>query len=482
MRHVIFCFFCLLLVCCGSESEEKKEQTVPKEKQAKVYKKRSLEEIKSSGVLRVSTTYSSTSYFLYKGKIMGFEYELLQRFAEHLGVRLEIEVANDIDNLIPNLINGKVDLMAHGLTVTAERKAQINFSDYIYLTKQVLVQKKPTNWRQMKWSSLERSIIHDAMDLLNDTVAIREETSYRERIENLSNELGGTIHIKKLDGSLTTDEIIKKVAKGELKYTIADENIAKIMASYYPILDISVPVSFSQKIAWATRKESTDLLNELNQWLKKSKKTVDYYVIYNKYFKNTRDFKKRTKSKFYSINSHKISKYDALIKKHAKKIGWDWRLVASIVYQESRFNPNAKSWAGAKGLMQIMPATAKELGVESRSDPNHSIEGGTKYLQYLYNKLDKIEDPVQRKKFAIASYNCGFYHVLDARNLAKKRGLNPTIWDQNVEDILLELNLKKNYSDPVVKYGYVNGIEPYNYVQEIFERYKHYQDFIPKGN
>lgn len=469
----------LVLISCSSEEKTKKEkQVISKKTEVIEYDKRSLEEIKDSGVLRVSTTYSATSYFLYKGKTMGFEYELLERFAKHLGVQLEIVVANDIDNLIPNLKSGKVDLMAHGLTVTNERKKEISFSKYIYLTKQVLVQKKPNNWRTMKWSTLERSVIHDPIDLLDDTVSVRAETSYRERLNNLSGELGGTIHIDTLNGVLTTDEIIKMVAEGDIKYTVADDNIAKIMTSYYPILDISVPVSFSQRTAWATRKESTELLSELNNWLNKSKKNVDYYVIYNKYFKNKKDFKKRIKSSFYSINSNKISQYDALIKKESEKLGWDWRLVASLIYQESRFDPKAKSWAGAGGLMQIMPATAKELGVVNSTDPKHSVQGGTKYLASLFNKFEEAEDSTQRQKLTMASYNCGYYHVLDAQKLATKRGLDKNVWDENVEKMILDLSHKKSFSDPVVRYGYVRGIEPYNYVSQIYERYNHYKEFI----
>ena len=468
-----------ILISCGSDPEKNKEKSTTKNsEQPIIYTKRSLEDIKNSGVLKVSTTYSATSYFLYKGKPMGFEFELLERFANHLGVKLEIVVANDINNIIPNLNRGKVDLTAHGLTVTRERKKEVSFSEYIFLTRQVLVQKKPDNWRKLNWKNLENATIHDPIDLLNDTVSIRIETAYRDRINNLSDEMGGTIHIDTLRGDLTTDEIIKMVAKGEIKYTIADDNIAKIVASYYPILDISVPVSFSQRVAWATRKDSPELLKELNLWIAASKKEVDYYVIYNKYFKNKRDYKRRIKSDFFSINSNSISQYDAIIKKESKKLGWDWRLVAALIYQESRFNPNATSWTGARGLMQIMPATAQELGVKSRKTPESSIAGGTKYLKVMWDKFEEATDSIQRQKLAMASYNCGYGHVLDAQKLATKRGLDKNKWDDNVEKVILDLSHKKYYSDPVVSYGYVRGTEPYNYVKQIFERYTHYIEFI----
>ena len=464
-----------LFTTCGS-NEENKADDLPKEVKEPITK--DIAQIKEEGILRALTTYSGTSYFLYRGKAMGFEYELLERFAEYLGVKLEIVVTSDIDSLFNELNNGDVDLVAHSLTITKERKQEVNFTDYLYLTNQVLVQKKPDNWRKMKWNKVEKTLVHDAIELIDDTVSVRKNTSYFQRINNLSSEIGGNIVIDTLPGSLATDEIIKMVVDGFIKYTIADKNIASINASYYPILDIDVPISFSQRIAWAIRSNSPNLLEAANEWLKEFKKEVDYNVIFNKYFKNTRAFKARIKSDFYSLNNNKISKYDDIIKKNAAIIEWDWRLLTSLIYQESQFDPHAKSWAGAHGLMQIMPATAKELGVKDRSNPEQVIQGGSKYLKLLYDRFDMVEDSVQRIKFAMASYNCGYGHVTDAQKLAEKRGIDKNIWDDHVDNIILELSYPKNYNDPVVKYGYVRGNEPYNYVAHIFERYDHYMQFI----
>lgn len=440
--------------------------------------KRDLADIKKDGKLKALTVYSGTSYFLYKGRAMGYEYELLKRLAKHLDVELEIVVVKDIDELIDKLNTGEGDILAHGLTITSSRKASVAFSNYLYLTKQVLVQKKPDNWRKLHWHKLENALVQDAIELLQDTVSIRKGSSYSERIVNLSEELGGQIYINELSGEMATDEIIKQVANGNIKYTIADNNIANIMASYYPILDIDVPVSFSQRIGWATRKNSPELLKATNLWLEAIKKEVAYNVIYNKYFKNKKNFRRRVKSDFYSLTSQEISPYDDLIQENSEILDWDWRLVASLIYQESRFDPNNSSWADAKGLMQIMPKTAVELGVTDRSDPKQSIIGGTTYLKNIWEKFETIEDTIQRTKFTMAAYNCGLYHVKDAQKLATKRGLNDKLWDDNVEDIILELSLPKNYNDPIVKYGYVRGIEPYNYVNQIYERYAHYKQFI----
>jgi membrane-bound lytic murein transglycosylase F len=177
---------------------------------------------------------------------------------------------------------------------------------------------------------------------------VRENSSYFDRIKNLADEIGGKIVIDTLAGDLSTDEIIKMVVDGDIKYTVADDNLAKINASYYPILNIDVPISFSQRVGWAVRKDSPNLLKAINGWIKFEREKVDYYVIYNKYFKNKKSFKRRIESDYFSLNENSISAYDEIIIEHAEKIGWDWRLLASQIYQESRFDPKAKSLGGAK--------------------------------------------------------------------------------------------------------------------------------------
>jgi membrane-bound lytic murein transglycosylase F len=439
---------------------------------------KTLQKIKKEGKLTALTTYSGTSYFLYRGQPMGFEYELLKRFADHLGVELEILVSQNIDSLLNELNGGNIDLVAHGIAITSDRKEEVNFTDYLYLTHQVLVQRKPEKWRRMNWSAIEKELVHDAIELIGDTVSVRQNSSYLQRLQNLSREIGGEIYIDTLPGYLSTDRIIKMVVDGEIKYTVADNNIASINASYYHSLDISVPISFSQRIAWAVSPKSPELLAAINSWLKEMKDDVDYYVIYNKYFKNRRNFRHRIQSDFYSLSNNNISRYDDLIKNYAGSIGWDWRLIASLIYQESEFDPQASSWAGAAGLMQIMPSMAEELGIENRSDPEQSIRGGTKFLEQLWNNFEAVKDSVQRIKFTLASFNCGYYHVLDARKLAEINNLDKNRWDDHVAEMILELSFPENYNKPGIKYGYVRGIEPYTYVEQIFERYDHYRQFI----
>lgn len=438
-----------------------------------------LDEIKKDGVLKAITIYSGTSYFLYRGKPMGFEYELLTRLANSMGLKLEIIIAKNMNELFKMLNRGEGDIVAHGMTVTEPRKEFVNFSNYHFLTHQVLVQHKPNNWRRMKLHQIKKKLVTNPIELIGDTIAVRTGTSYFHRLKNLSEEIGGKIYIDTLHGSIATDEIIKMVVDKKIKFTVADNNIALINSSYYPELDINTSISFSQRIAWAVRKNSPKLLSTVNTWIDGMKKESDYYVIYNKYFKNKKTYKVRIKSEFYSKNSGKISKYDKLIKKYSSKVGWDWRLVSSLIYQESQFNPNAKSWVNAKGLMQMMAGTAKDMGVKNVTDPEDNIRGGTKYLKKLWGWWKDIPDSLERIKFVFASYNCGFAHVIDARKLTKKNNKNPNIWLDNVDEYLLKLTYPQFYQDDVVKYGYVRGTEPYNYVKDILDRYEHYKKFIP---
>jgi len=437
-----------------------------------------LKEIKKNGVLRAITTYSPTGYFLYKGQTMGFEYEMLKRLANTLGVELEIILAKNVDSVITMLNRGDGDIIAMGYTITNERKESISFTDAYLVTFQSLVQKKPKNWHRMTVDNIKKSLATDIVDLIQDTVSVRMNSSYYMRLKELSNELGDTIYINVLPGEITDEEIIKKISEGEIKYGVIDNNIATIHKSYYPNIDINTPISLSQRIAWAVRKNSPEILEEINKNLAKIKRKPDYNILYKKYFQNRSQFNKRLNSEYYTEITGKISKYDPLVKKYAKEIGWDWRLLKSLIYQESMFNENNKAWTGAEGLMQLMPETAKELGVDDVNDPDQNLKAGIKYLNTMFDYWEEIPDTIQRIKFAMASYNSGYGHVKDAQQLAKKYQKDTLNWDNGVDYFMLNLSKPKYYNDPIVSYGYVRGGEPYNYIIDIFNRYTNYKDFV----
>jgi len=471
--QILILSICILLSGCEISNTRKRKDSLSISEPIAY----DLKEIKKAGVLRAITTYSPTGYFLYKGETMGFEYELFKRLAEYLDVRLEIVLAKNVDSVIPMLNRGDGDIIALGYTITGDRKELVDFTDPYLITHQSLIQRKPDNWHNMSVDNIKKQLAMDIIDLINDTISVREKSSYYMRVKELSKALGDTIYINILPGEYTDEEILKLVSEGEIKYSVIDNNVASIHQSYFPNIDINTPISLSQRIGWAVRKTSPDLLEIINLGLSNIKKKPDYNIIYAKYFENKRQFNQRLDSEFYTGITGKISKYDNLVKKYSEDLGWDWRLIKSLIYQESMFNINSESWAGASGLMQLMPATAKELGVTNSNDPEQNLIAGIKYLNRMYNYWEDIPDSIQRIKFAMASYNSGFGHVKDAQQLAKRYQKDTLNWDDGVDYFILNLSKPKYYNDPIVTYGYVRGGEPYNYVKDIFNRYTNYKDF-----
>ena len=274
---------------------------------------------------------------------------------------------------------------------------------------------------------VERSLVRNPVDLIGKEIHVMSESSFKERLTNLSQEIGGSILIREDSATAETESLIEKVALGEIQFTVTDQTIGMVNAIYYPNLDVNTVLSLPQQIAWAVRKNSPDLLNAVNDWLNELKQNGRFRTIYNKYFNNPRSSQIRVTSDYSTLGGNKLSPYDEDIKREAKNLGWDWRLLASVVYQESNFQPSAESWAGAVGLMQLMPATAEEFGAVDRTNPIQSLKAGVRYLKYLDKLWGKyIRNKDQRLKFVLASYNAGLSHIIDARNLAKKYNKDST--------------------------------------------------------
>jgi membrane-bound lytic murein transglycosylase F len=442
-----------------------------------------LDKIKERGTLKALVDNSSTSYFIYKGQLMGYEYELLSLLAKEMDVELEIILTPSIDDAFERLNNGEGDIIAFTLTVTKDRKERVAFTNSHYTTRQILVQKKPANWRNMKLHEIENQLIRNQVALIGKEIHVRNSSSYADRLHNLSEEIGGDIIVIEDEKDVETELMIKKVADGIIKYTVSDEDIALVNVSYYPDIDIKTPISFPQQIAWAVRKNAPDLLSHINTWQTQLKRTPTYNVIYRKYFKSPRASLTRLQSDFSSVSGGQLSNYDDLFKIGADSLGWDWRLLAAQAYQESAFDPNSKSWAGAVGLMQLIPETGKRYGANNLNNPKQNIMAGVKFLQHLDNLWAKtILDKDERIKFVLASYNVGIGHVEDARNLANKYGADPLIWEDNVATYLLNKSKPKYFKDTIVKSGYCRGEEPVNYVRLILTRYDQYKQLLEGGN
>ena len=440
-----------------------------------------LSEIKKRGKLIALTDNSSTSFYIYKGDSLGYEYEQLSLFAKEIGVDLQMVIAKNLDTIFNQLNNGEVDIVAANLTVTKERSSSVDFSDPLMLVSQVLVQRKPDGWENMSVKELDKEVIRNTVDLSGKFILVRKGSSFYSRLKNLSEEIGEKINIVEAPGDVNTEQLISMVASGKIDYTIADQNVALNNQTYYSNIDVETPISFPQKIAWAIRKDSPELLKALNTWMEKRKNLTENTELYAKYFKKKK-FTGNGIGKYTTYSNGMISEYDDLIKQYSKKIDWDWQLLASLIYQESHFSPTARSWAGANGFMQLVPATAKHYGLDTiDATAEQSLKAGTSYIVDLDNYWKKyIPDKQERIKFVLASYNAGLGHVVDARNLAGKYGKKQNVWDDNVESMVLQKSNPLIYNDPIVKCGYCRGQETYLYVQEIMKRYKHYKTMPDK--
>lgn len=456
MKHLLSftLLFILLTACVGNRSHAPNERDLY-----------DLPQIKDSGELVALTLYSSTSYFLYRGEPMGFQYELCEQFAQSLGLRLRIEVANNPAELVQKLFRKEGDIIAYNLAVTNEWKDSVLYCGEEMITHQVIVQRNG------------KGVLKDVTELIGKEIYVKPG-KHLDRLVHLDKELGGGILIHEIpEDSITTEDLIAKVAQGEINYTICDNDIARLNRTYYPSLNINLQISFVQRSSWAVRKDEPLLAQAANEWYKANVKSRAYQASTKRYFEIS---KRVAHGSILSIKDGKISHYDKLFRKYAKEINWDWKLLASLAYTESNFDTAAVSWAGAKGLMQLMPRTAHAMGLPASKElnPEENIKAAVKYIAAMEKSFAFIKDSTERSSFILAAYNAGIGHVKDAMALAEKYGADPTLWKDNVEKYILLKSHEEYFNDPVCKNGYFRGTETYNFVREIKERHKIYQQKI----
>lgn len=430
-----------------------------------------LPEILKDGKLTVLAENSSTSFFIYRGRKMGFEYEILKEFANELGVELEIKIVNNLDELTQLLNDGEGDLIACNYTVTKERAKLIDFSTPIMRSNQVLIQRKPKGWEKMKPYQLKEKILFDPSQLALKKINVWKNSNYYQRLLNLEEEIGDTIYIQEQDGQIGAEELIEMVSEGMIDYTVTEANVARINERFYENIDVNLSISVKQKIAFGIRKSSPLLKARIDRWLESFMRKTTFKYIKHKYY-DLAQVSSGSEAQLSSLKGGQLSLYDSYFKKAAKKYGWDWRLLASLAFQESRFNPDVVSFGGAYSIMQFMPEIGPLYGVYPYSPPEIQIMGGARKLNADFNSWSDIPDKLQRQKFTMATYNSGRSHIEDAQRLAEKHGLNPHVWDDNVEIMMLNLSKKEFYRDPVVKSGAAKGTVTHKYVREIISRYE----------
>jgi membrane-bound lytic murein transglycosylase F len=453
---------------------------------------RDLADLTARGSLRVLFTFNSTGYFLYRGETLGYEYELLTMFARDAHLRLEPVVVRNSAELFDHLNRGDGDVVAAQLSIPkSSSSASVAVTDSLYETAPVVVQRSPAGGaatptvakdlaREEKETSgspmeVRARLVSTPQELSGQHVDIPRTSPYRERLVELNNELTEDIDVVEVDES--SDRLIQKLSEGKIAFTVAAENVAALKSGEYTNLIIKPAIGPPQPVVWAVRSTSPQLLAPLNTWLAAKRKAGLLAMLYRKYFLDRRSYVARTSSPFLTAETGTISPYDDWFRQYASIPGWDWRLVAAQAFQESRFNPQAHSWAGAVGVMQIMPKTARQLHVNA-ANPQQSIEAACRYLWQMDEVWkSSITSDNERIKFILASYNVGTGHVQDAVRLAEKHGDDPHSW-LDVSYWLIRKSQRAVYNDPVVKHGFARGTEPVAYVDQIMVRWKNYQDFV----
>ena len=458
--------------------------------------------IRARDTLVVAIASNSTTYFVYKGEPLGYEYELLKEFAAEHDLALRLQVSQHRDSLMAMLADGRADVAAGRLVPLPSDSGRFAFTRALYRTEPVLVQQKapaaaaaarlphPADTmlkrgpaerapRQVAGATLRARLVQHPSELAGRRVTLPQRSPFGQTLLELADSITGDIAVVQVDAS--PEVVMREVAKGNVDYTVAEADLAKLQGTQFTNLLVRPVVGGPKKVAWAVPRGARRLRETLDDWIASERTTARYAGLYRKYYIDARAYGVRVASRYLTSQTGTLSPYDTLLKAFAPRLGWDWRLLGSQMYQESRFDPNARSWVGARGLMQLMPGTAKQFRVRAIADPRANVEGGVRYLEWLQKYWrNRIVDEEERLRFVLASYNAGAGHVEDAQRLAEKKGDDPQKWD-DVAYWLLQLSKAEHYGDPVVRYGYVRGLEPVTYVSVILERWAHYRQFVLPG-
>ncbi|AXO89624.1 membrane-bound lytic murein transglycosylase MltF [Pseudomonas parafulva] len=421
-----------------------------------VEKPSTLERVKEDGVLRVVTRNSPATYFQDRNGETGFEYELVKRFADDLGVKLEIETADNLDDLFAQLgkPTGPV-LAAAGLVSSAQRQTQAKFSHpYLQVTPQVIYRNG-------------RSRPTEPKDLVGKKIMVLKGSSHAEQLAELKKQYP-TLEYEESDAVEVVD-LLRMVDEGQIDLTLVDSNELAMNQVYFSNVRVAFDLGDARDQRWAVAAgEDNSLLNQINDFIDKAQKNGTLQRLKDRYYGHVDVLGYVGAYTFAQHLQQRLPKYEKHFKSYAKTEQVDWRLLAAIGYQESMWQPEVTSKTGVRGLMMLTQRTAQAMGVSNRLDPRQSIMGGAKYFMLIKEQLDDSIAEPDRTWFALAAYNVGTGHLEDARTLAKREGLNPNKW-LDVKKMLPRLSQKQWYSK--TKYGYARGGEPVHFVANIRRYY-----------
>lgn len=411
-----------------------------------------LGQIKQKNKIRIGTLAGESTYYISADGESGFEYELAKSFAEFIGVELEIIPYFSIKDMLSKLEKGQIDILASGLTLNPERLEQYRFAPEYRTISQKLVYKqgkrRPRNFSQ-----------------LTGPITVIAQSAHVTSLEKAKHTY------KNLNWVETDDfdeaELLQGIIDGKFEYTIADSHTLALFRRYHPELSIGFSVTKEEPTAWMLQQNNDDTLYAL---------VIEYFgfaqtsgLIQNleeKYFGHVRQFNYINTLAYIEAVRDTLPKYKEWFQQYARSL--DWRLLAAVSYQESMWDPKAKSPTGVRGIMMLTRPTAKSVGVTNRLEPEQNIRGGGVYLEKLIKRVpDRIEEP-DRTWLALAAYNVGFGHMEDARVLTEKAGGDPDKWADVKKH--LPLLIKKRYYRQT-RYGFARGDVAVKYVDNIRRYY-----------
>lgn len=402
------------------------------------------------GELRVSTINSPLTYAAINNKDYGLDYELAKRFADYLGVKLKVTVRQNISQLFDDLDAGKTDMLAAGLVYNTERVKNYQAGPTYYSVSQQLVYRVGGNRpRTLAGINAEQLAIAPGHVALNDLQALKES-----KYPDLN---------WRVDEKRGTTALMQAVIDGTLEYTVADSVAVSLFQRVHPELAVALDISDEQPVTWFSEKsEDNSLSAAMLDFFNSMNEDGTLARLEEKYLGHGNDFDYVDTRTFLRAVQNTLPDLKPLFEKYARQI--DWRLLAAIAWQESHWDPQATSPTGVRGMMMLTRNTAQSLGLTDRTDAEQSLDGGMRYLQDMMAKVPEAIPKEERIWFALAAYNMGYAHMLDAMALTKKQKGNPNSWS-DVKQRLPLLSQKPYYSR--LKYGYARGHEAYAYVENI---------------
>lgn len=411
-----------------------------------------LAEIRRTGEILILTRNGSTTYYEGRDGFDGYEYALTQALARTLNVKARYEVYDSIPELLDAMEQGRGHIAAAALTRTPEREQRYKFGpDYKTVQQQVVCHRRGPVPKKVD-------------DLSEVSLLVLDGSSYDERLRELAEEIPGLAW--ETTAELSTDEILEKVWKREVDCAVADSNIVAINRRYFPELDIVFPITDEQHLAWVLPQGADELGRVVDEWMKSAAESDLLARLDERYYGHVTIFDYVDLKRYADRIEKRLPKYRPIFEQASAEHDIPWTLLAAVSYQESQWNPRAKSPTGVRGMMMLTKTTASAVGVTNRLDPKQSIMGGAKYLDRMMKRVPSEVQGRNRLWYALASYNIGFGHLQDARELARNLDKDPNQWFE-LKTVLPLLSRKKYYK--TLRHGYARGTEPVRYVERIRE-------------